>query len=514
MKNAPAQATPLNSARIYQVKVTLKGSKPPIWRRLQVRGDTSLGELHDLLQIAMGWEDEHLHIFTIGGTTYGDPDSAEAEYDEFDVLLDEVAEEGDTLSYEYDFGDGWVHELKIEKVLDPEPSASYPRCLAGDRACPPEDSGGIPGYQHKLAVLTDPGHEDYAYIRDWLGEAFDPEAFDMAAVNDELKAYAADPMVHNVERPLPFYDDAELARLDEAALIECLRRDGDRVPRNLIDACAARGDTMIQALRQLLDSPQIQASTDEGDWWMTLHAAMVAGLIPTDAAGALLVELLRRIETEDDDMPDWLAGYWPALFANKPLTVVVPLRALVESADSGTFCTSQAADAVVRLACRESEEQREAALDWIAGLAGDERRELDDRLGFCFTLLDYPRDRHRPLLEKMARLQRGWGKDFDMKNIEQAFAQGRDDPEWERFTDPWKFYEPEEIETRQRRWAEEGAALDEPFADEFGAYYGRPDFYDLPEPYIRPEPKIGRNDPCPCGSGKKYKKCCLGKEQG
>ena len=103
--------------------------------------------------------------------------------------LDKIAAAGETIHYEYDFGDGWQHELKIEKVLPPEADARYPRCLAGKRACPPEDCGGVPGYERMLEILANPnpGDEEYEDIAEWLGGDFDAEAFDLEVVNEELR---------------------------------------------------------------------------------------------------------------------------------------------------------------------------------------------------------------------------------------------------------------------------------------------------------------------------------------
>lgn len=188
MKNAPAKVTTLSAARVYQIKVTLKWSKPPIWRRLQVRSDTKLGKLHRILQIAMGWEGGHLHAFDASGIAYGepDPDFPSDMRSERNVRLDKIAQKGDTFRYEYDFGDSWVHEIKVEKVLAPEPGARYPRCLTGKRACPPEDCGGIPGYERMLEIVGNPKDEEYEDLIEWLGDEFDPEAFDIVAVNTEL----------------------------------------------------------------------------------------------------------------------------------------------------------------------------------------------------------------------------------------------------------------------------------------------------------------------------------------
>src|SRR3954471_13596926 len=138
-----------STAPIYQLKVTLKGSKPPIWRRIQVRSDISLADLHQILQVAMGWEDYHLHQFIVGGQYYGVPDK---DFD-MDVLSERTAKlnriapgEKSRFTYEYDFGDDGLHDVLVEKVLPPEPDAQYPRCITGKRARPPEDCGGIWGY--------------------------------------------------------------------------------------------------------------------------------------------------------------------------------------------------------------------------------------------------------------------------------------------------------------------------------------------------------------------------------
>lgn len=175
--------------KIYQIKVTLKHVEPPIWRRLEVPGDIKLGNLHRVLQETMGWTDSHMHAFHVGRDTYGapDPEFPDEIKSERNVRLDAIAEEGDTIVYEYDFGDGWEHALSIEKVSLAEPGSHYPRCTAGSRACPPEDCGGPPGYEYLLEVLRDPKHEEHEEMREWVAEDFDSEAFDTEAVNKALK---------------------------------------------------------------------------------------------------------------------------------------------------------------------------------------------------------------------------------------------------------------------------------------------------------------------------------------
>lgn len=180
------------SRQIYQLKLTLKRSKPPIWRRLLVPGDTPLPRLHDVFQIAMGWGDAHLHQFTVGRATFSEPHPEYGSwmplYDERKFQLNQIAPgEKSKFIYEYDFGDSWEHVVLVEKVLTPEPGQRYPVCVKGRRACPPEDVGGIWGYDAFLEAMGDPTHPEHASYREWIGEDFHPEAFDLEQINRRLR---------------------------------------------------------------------------------------------------------------------------------------------------------------------------------------------------------------------------------------------------------------------------------------------------------------------------------------
>ena len=180
-------------AQIYQIEVTLTDLQPPICRRIQVRGDTTLAELHRNLQCTLGWTDTHLHQFIIRGEHYGVPDEDNPEArqtrDERQYRLDDVAAgAGATFTYTYDFGDNWEHILEIEKTFPPDKSVRYPLCLAGAHACPPEDVGGIPGYENFREAIRDPQHLDHKELLEWIGGSFDPEAFDLDEVNWHLGA--------------------------------------------------------------------------------------------------------------------------------------------------------------------------------------------------------------------------------------------------------------------------------------------------------------------------------------
>jgi hypothetical protein len=176
----------------YQIKVTLHGTHPPIWRSILVPGNTTLLKLHDILQIVMGWEDCHLHMFKSKGSVYGNPMDDEygdlGTIDEATVKLSQlIHRQGQRLSYEYDFGDSWNHTLLVEKILPTQEGIRYPLCLKGKRACPPEDVGGVWGYQDFLEAIRDPDHDEHDEYLTWIGGEFDPEAFDLQKVNARLR---------------------------------------------------------------------------------------------------------------------------------------------------------------------------------------------------------------------------------------------------------------------------------------------------------------------------------------
>lgn len=181
---------PLALRQVYQIKVTLKNFRPPIWRRLLITSDTTLPKFHIILQKAMGWTNSHLHEFKVGATHYGEPDpDFDSIQDEFHVRLSKiVTREKIKFSYIYDFGDDWLHDILVEKILPMEAGRSYPRCIKGKRACPPEDIGGVWGYGDFLEIMQDPEHPEYEDMSDWIGGEFDAEYFDL----DEINAFLSE----------------------------------------------------------------------------------------------------------------------------------------------------------------------------------------------------------------------------------------------------------------------------------------------------------------------------------
>ncbi len=165
---------------IYQVKITLLDIEGlPVWRRVLVPAAIRLDRLHEVIQAAMGWENYHLHYFLDGKTHYGEAEPELRYRDERKVRLDDLVKPGGRLLYNYDFGDNWDHEILIEEATVATDDGHYPRCVAGQAACPPEDVGGTGGYARLMRILDDPAHEEHQDIVDWLG-LDDPSQFDPA----------------------------------------------------------------------------------------------------------------------------------------------------------------------------------------------------------------------------------------------------------------------------------------------------------------------------------------------
>jgi Plasmid pRiA4b ORF-3-like protein len=168
-----------------QLKITLRNIMPPIWRRVVVPDDFTLGNLHHLIQGVMGWRGGHMHEFRMPPRGFGPPLRTfghEGEDEDATLLREVLVRKGQMLLYEYDFGDGWLHGIQLEKILPLEPGRRYPVCLAGARACPPDDCGGPPGYYQLLEGLQNPNAKGNKELLEWCG-SWDPESFDVESVN-------------------------------------------------------------------------------------------------------------------------------------------------------------------------------------------------------------------------------------------------------------------------------------------------------------------------------------------
>jgi len=225
LTRTPTKAAPVP---VYQVRITLRGTKPPIWRRVAVPSDITLAELHEIIQIVMGWYDCHLHQFVVkcperkpssmelrelwlkgmvgemaefmrGERVFVDLSNEDLDMegeDEREVTLQELCRKVKSkLLYEYDFGDGWEHTVEVQKIYPPEEGVRYPVCLAGKRACPPEDCGGAWGYRDMLKALANPKHPSHEDQAEWIGGGFDPAALNLEGISESLRRWRRHPRV-------------------------------------------------------------------------------------------------------------------------------------------------------------------------------------------------------------------------------------------------------------------------------------------------------------------------------
>ena len=181
-------------AAVYRFRISLQDSNPAIWRRIETQ-DVTLEKLHELIQTTMGWTNSHLHQFEIAGTQYTDPRFMIDDFDDFGAvnycgmrISALVSEHGTRLRmrYEYDFGDCWQHEVVLEEVIESEPGIRYPRCIAGEGACPPEDVGGVYAFAEYVEAITNPNHSDHEDFLEWNGP-FDPADFDATTATRRMR---------------------------------------------------------------------------------------------------------------------------------------------------------------------------------------------------------------------------------------------------------------------------------------------------------------------------------------
>ena len=306
----------------------------------------------------------------------------------------------------------------------------------------------------------------------------------------------------------PFYElfgGEQLAALSGNELLEQLQGLHDEVPRVLIDECIRRGEALIPRLLALLEdeanwSPD---GADVGVWWSLLHAMHILGALSGDAAGAALAAGLAQLRNHgEDEIWEWLHPHHAQLCAGKEIQVRPVLHSVLEDESVSPIGRSLALEWLVST-YGSGEQGLEEVLDYAAALMRDpaQDRELHELVGFA--LLDHPRERHRPALLEQARINeagdRRFGYAFGVADVEDAFDGPR-----RPVRDPGhflSFYDPVAIRQRRLRWfhEDEGAGL---FDDEA---------WTPVQTYVRETPKVGRNDPCPCGSGRKYKKCCMNK---
>lgn len=320
---------------------------------------------------------------------------------------------------------------------------------------------------------------------------------------------------------IPSFTQQQLSSMSAQELFAALIAYEDRVPMALFDACVARGTDMREVLTAFYDALDFREleELNPGQWWVVIHGIHLLGQWPNETSGKLLTSLWRRLcEEEEGDWMDWVGAHWPELFANKPEIVFEEVRAILRDRTMDWFPRSFAIELLLHHAQAKGEEALEHAIDGIADVLADDSEDEDLRWIGGAMLLDFPRQRHQDLLLRLAGQQvRGMGAVFLEDDVYTAFEKATDTPSWQGRGSVADFYDNDQIQLRQIRWRnelmsdqrEDWQDLDEDLFEDDDLFEDADMFEPVPQPFVRTEAKIGRNDLCPCGSGKKYKRCCL-----
>ncbi len=271
--------TPFQPLQALQIKIALNNIKPMIWRRILVPNDITLSEFHEYIQCAMEWEEAHLHSFTsvdkrIFVPVFEAEDLDERCEDESQISLVEVLQKkGDKLYYCYDFGDNWEHTITVEKVRPIADIDNYDFCLGGKRACPPEDCGGVPGYQRLIKILSTPTHEEYQEVKEWLGDFYNPEYFDIDKVNVMFEMDGSE---------LDEYEGMEdlVSQLDVEAMLH--NQATDIVLRSLLMALRKDQPELYQSVKAM---SQVQATS-------LLQGTVEADIPEAEEMGEALIDIV------------------------------------------------------------------------------------------------------------------------------------------------------------------------------------------------------------------------------
>jgi hypothetical protein len=282
---------------VYQIKVTLNDSKPPIWRRVLVEDTTTLSKLHTILQTVMGWTDSHLHQFIINDEFYGEPDDEfsdiETKNEKRYHLNQFVERKGFKFIYEYDFGDSWEHTLLIEAILPIEKGAVYPRCIEGKRACPPEDVGGVWGYEDFQKVIADPQDPEYEQMMEWLGVKFDPERFNLDHVNEGLRH----PRRARMEGDQDFYEPPQTDNKVEKNIVNWAAG-LDKKQLALVESSALRRD--MATFLSYLNKNRVVGTQTTGNLPLKAVREICAQFVNPPALEEKIGDKVYKIRSEDD----------------------------------------------------------------------------------------------------------------------------------------------------------------------------------------------------------------------
>ena len=457
--------------KIYQLKITLRDSNPPIWRRFLVPEDINLHKLHEVIQAVMGWEDDHLYAFAIKGKNYnGQP--------EFDYELEEeneetrgtnlnqlINKEKQTFRYDYDFGDNWEHDVILEKITGKEPDKFYPICIEGRNACPPENIGGIPGYYKALEELKK-GELDEDTIDITFGdEDFKPEEFDVTQVNNDLQEYfgVSQIVLDKYTEPVK-----RLLYLDEP------KEKGHKSTWPDYLSMGITEKDIPQLIEMLIDFELYETDSDNPTVWASLHAWRALGQLKSKEAIPHLINLFEKYENDD-----WLREEGPRVMGMIGEESIEPLKLYLfdkNKPETPRITAGHGLEKVGSLVSSKKEECINIFIDFL-NQSDDKAPDLNGLvIGYLIDL------NAQNAIEAIRSA-------FERNIVDLCCCGDLEDVEIE-------------LGLRQKRSTPARNYMKEKYSPFL------PDI-KLENLTLEQKKKVGRNEPCPCGSGKKDKKCCL-----
>ncbi len=343
-------------AKIYTLKVVLAESEPVIWRRLQIPGQATLRGLHLALQISMGWTESHMHDFRIGNECYtsiqNDGFAQDQEKDERQFrLFDVLKHKGARFYYTYDFGDDWAHEIVVEDISDWKPGVQYPRCIDGERQCPPEDCGGIGGYYNILEILQNPSDSEYEMYKEWFPSGFVPEHFDVAQVNRVFDRFGELCLAAESEGDFTEPDEEWKSMGYEEPVCRLLTLGYPNQPMDY--TIFGIGAEHIPGLIRMVQDMELHHAEQESPLvWAPVHAWRVLAQLRAVEAIEPLAGLLRLVDDESDD---WASSELPDVFGEIGPEAIPVLSAYMRDALNGLFARCSAITSISSIAQRHPE---------------------------------------------------------------------------------------------------------------------------------------------------------------
>ena len=503
----------------FQFKIQIEGiKKPPVWRRVIVPETFTFEQFHHIIQVAFGWTNSHLFKFC--PQSYGSYPQITIPFNDFNddpiedarkILLKDIFHaEKQKFTYIYDFGDSWHHRITLEAILQDSPEKAS--CIAGKGACPPEDCGGVWGYEHFKEVMSDPKDPEHEEMKEWLG--LDPEDVWLADFFDVNWT-----QVKNEEKPFEFPLDTPEFNHPEVKIFYHSAYDIDRDTLHAIMALPRQ--TLIEDMQKML----MDSVERYEDYWkyegfemnFPIHAMSVLSSLQAEEA---LVTLLLIMSQGEEFLDFWfddflIEEFWQYIYCMGQ-NRTDKLMEYFKTPGNYVFARSEVLIGITQIAISQPGRKQEIVELEVETLEFLYNNIYDDDIfsPFLFDDLLYNLSvlgdkKLLPLIEKCYATGKVDEKEVGtldeiIKNLESEEIDDNYFEDYKLYTDIDQFYDEWERWAIELQEEEDGYYDDDEFDDDDGLF---PNYNKSVLPYVAP-PQTGRNDPCPCGSGKKYKKCC------